>query len=218
VSGKTDFEIKLCDDAKGAYVSPRSLGITPHTYKNTVKFSIDGPQKIIVQFGNFENLIILADPAEKDAPSPQSPDVINASALGVDLTGKTSCTATLQKAIDDALPISTESPDKWTTAQKIRASFDAQRSGDLYVVLKKYVSPITKPSEGYVATHGSVWDYDRRVPILMWRKGMRPSDRQDHISTVNILPTIAAEIGLALPTQLDGRCLNGVEGVACPVR
>ena len=116
------------------------------------------------------------------------------------------------------LPIPTESPDKWTTAQKIRASFDAQRSGDLYVVLKKYVSPITKPSEGYVATHGSVWDYDRRVPILMWRKGMRPSDRQDHISTVNILPTIAAEIGLALPTKLDGRCLNGVEGVACPVR
>jgi predicted AlkP superfamily pyrophosphatase or phosphodiesterase len=116
------------------------------------------------------------------------------------------------------LPIPTESPDKWTTAQKIRASFDAQRSGDLYVVLKKYVSPITKPSEGYVATHGSVWDYDRRVPILMWRKGMRPSNRQDHISTVNILPTIAAEIGLALPTQLDGRCLNGVEGVACPVR
>jgi predicted AlkP superfamily pyrophosphatase or phosphodiesterase len=116
------------------------------------------------------------------------------------------------------LPIPTESPDKWTTAQKIRASFDAQRSGDLYVVLKKYVSPITKPSEGYVATHGSVWDYDRRVPILMWRKGMRPSNRQDHISTVNILPTIAAEIGLALPTKLDGRCLNGVEGVACPVR
>lgn len=116
------------------------------------------------------------------------------------------------------LPIPTESPDRWTTAQKIRASFDAQRSGDLYVVLKKYVSPITKPSEGYVATHGSVWDYDRRVPILMWRKGMRPSDRQDHISTVSILPTIAAEIGLALPVQLDGRCLNGVEGVACPVR
>jgi predicted AlkP superfamily pyrophosphatase or phosphodiesterase len=116
------------------------------------------------------------------------------------------------------LPIPTDSPDKWTIAQRIRASFDAQRSGDLYVVLKKYVSPIAKPGQGYVATHGSVWDYDRRVPILLWRKGMRPADRQDHISTVNILPTIAAEIDLALPSQLDGRCLNGVEGVACPVR
>jgi len=116
------------------------------------------------------------------------------------------------------LPIPTDSPDKWTIAQRIRASFDAQRSGDFYVVLKKYVSPIAKPSDGYVATHGSVWDYDRRVPILFWRRGMRPADRQDHVSTVNILPTIAAEIGLALPAQLDGRCLNGVEGVACPVR
>jgi predicted AlkP superfamily pyrophosphatase or phosphodiesterase len=115
-------------------------------------------------------------------------------------------------------PIPTESPEKWTIAERLRASYDAQRSGDLYVVLKKYVSPIATPSTGYVATHGSVWDYDRRVPILFWRKGMHPADRQDHISTVNILPTIAAEIGLALPSQLDGRCLDGVEGVACPVR
>jgi predicted AlkP superfamily pyrophosphatase or phosphodiesterase len=112
----------------------------------------------------------------------------------------------------------TGSPDKWTIAQRLRASFDSQRSGDLYVVLKRYVSPIATPGTGYVATHGSVWDYDRRVPILFWRKGMRPSDRQDHVSTVNILPTLAAQIGLALPTRLDGRCLNAVEGVACPVR
>lgn len=116
------------------------------------------------------------------------------------------------------IPLPTSSPDKWTIAQRVRASFDRQRSGDLYVVLKKYVSPIVKPGAGYVATHGSVWDYDRRLPILFWRKGMRPSSRQDHISTVNILPTVAAQIGLALPAKLDGRCLHGVEGVACPVR
>lgn len=116
------------------------------------------------------------------------------------------------------ISIPTATPEKWTIAERLRASFDSKRSGDLYVVLKKYVSPIATPGAGYVATHGSVWDYDRRVPILFWRKGMRPADRQDYISTVNILPTIAAEIGLALPSQLDGRCLNGVEGVACPVR
>ena len=102
-------------------------------------------------------------------------------------------------------------------AERVRASFDQQRSGDLYVVLKRYVSPIAEPGIGYVATHGTVWDYDRRVPILFWRKGMRPNDRPDHISTVNILPTIAAEIGLAPPGKVDGRCLNAVEGVACPV-
>ena len=112
--------------------------------------------------------------------------------------------------------LATSAPDRWSIAERVRASFDPQRSGDLYVVLKRYVSPIAEPGIGYVATHGSVWDYDRRVPILFWRKGMRPNDRQDHISTVSILPTIAAEIGLALPGKLDGRCLNGVQGVACP--
>jgi len=116
------------------------------------------------------------------------------------------------------IPLPTGSPDKWSIPQSVRASWDRQRSGDLYVVLKRNVSPIVNPGVGYVATHGSVWDYDRRVPILFWRKGMRPASRQDHISTVNILPTIAAQIGLALPAGLDGRCLNGVEGVACPVR
>ena len=116
------------------------------------------------------------------------------------------------------IPLPTGSPDKWSIGQRVRASWDRQRSGDLYVVLKRNVSPIVNPGVGYVATHGSVWDYDRRVPILFWRKGMRSAPRQDHISTVNILPTIAAQIGLALPAGLDGRCLNGVEGVACPVR
>lgn len=116
------------------------------------------------------------------------------------------------------IPLPTGSPDKWSIGQMVRASWDRQRSGDLYVVLKRNVSPIVSPGVGYVATHGSVWDYDRRVPILFWRKGMQSTPRQDHISTVNILPTIAAQIGLALPAGLDGRCLNGVEGVACPVR
>jgi len=116
------------------------------------------------------------------------------------------------------IPLPTGSPDKWSIGQMVRASWDRQRSGDLYVVLKRNVSPIASPGVGFVTTHASVWDYDRRVPILFWRKGMRPAPRQDHISTVNILPTIAAQIGLALPGGLDGRCFNGVEGVACPVR
>ncbi len=66
------------------------------------------------------------------------------------------------------IPLATTSPDKWTVGERVRASFDAERSGDLYVVLKQYVSPIVEPGVGYVATHGSVWDYDRRAadPVL----------------------------------------------------
>ncbi len=115
------------------------------------------------------------------------------------------------------IPMPTASPEKWAIAQRIRASFDSKRSGDLYVVLKRNVSPIATPGPGYVATHGSVWDYDRRVPILFWRRGMTRSDRPEHVSTVNILPTLAAEIGLPISTPIDGHCLS-IEGVACPRR
>ena len=111
----------------------------------------------------------------------------------------------------------TGAPDKWSVAERVRASFDPQRSGDLFVVLKRNVSPVATPGEGYVTTHGSVWDYDRRVPILFWRRGMTPSNRADHVSTVSILPTLAAGIGLPLGKPVDGPCLT-VQGVNCPGR
>jgi arylsulfatase A-like enzyme len=115
------------------------------------------------------------------------------------------------------MPMPTRSPDKWTIADRVRASFDPKRSGDLYVVLKKYVSPIAQPGPGYVSTHGSAWDYDRRVPILFWRRGMTSSNRADHVATVDVLPTLAAEIGVRLSRPLDGHCLS-IQGVACPNR
>ena len=110
----------------------------------------------------------------------------------------------------------TGSPDKWSIIQRVRASFDPARSGDLYVVLKPNISPIAAPSSGYAATHGSPWDYDRRVPILFWRKGAAASPSDQPVETVDIMPTLAAIIGLPVaPGSVDGRCLN-VPGAACP--
>ena len=40
-----------------------------------------------------------------------------------------------------ATPLPTASPDKWSLIERVRASFDPQRSGDLWVVLKKDISP-----------------------------------------------------------------------------
>jgi predicted AlkP superfamily pyrophosphatase or phosphodiesterase len=114
-----------------------------------------------------------------------------------------------------AVPMPTGSPDKWSVIQRIRASFDPPRSGDLYVVLKPYISPIAVPASGYAATHGSPWDYDRRVPVVFWRKGMAPLASDQPIETVDIMPTLAAMIGLAVqPGSIDGKCLSAT-GVAC---
>ena len=101
------------------------------------------------------------------------------------------------------------SPDRWSLIERVRAGFDPTRSGDLVVLLKRDITPIPNPSGGYVATHGSPWDYDRRVPILFWRPGIARNERPEHVATVDIMPTLAAMLGAAGRCQptIDGRCL-----------
>jgi predicted AlkP superfamily pyrophosphatase or phosphodiesterase len=120
-----------------------------------------------------------------------------------------------------ATPIATTPPETWTLAERARASFVEGRSGDLLVLLKPRVTPI--PIEvaagSYVATHGSPYDYDRRVPILFWRKGMTGFEQPNSIETVDIAPTLAALIGLPVAAgAMDGKCRDLVAGVgsSCP--
>ena len=102
--------------------------------------------------------------------------------------------------------------------ERARASFDLERSGDLVVMLKPHITPIAD-TKYYVATHGSPWDYDRRVPILFWRAGMAASDRVEAVETVDIMPTVGAMLGLSVePAAIDGKCLAGIQGIACPPR
>ena len=100
-------------------------------------------------------------------------------------------------------------PEKWTMLERARASFRAGRSGDLLVFLQPRITPIPSAAGGYVATHGSPYDYDRRVPILFWRKGMSAFEHTGGVETVDIAPTLAHQIGLPLTApKVDGRCLD----------
>ncbi len=119
-----------------------------------------------------------------------------------------------------AMPMPRRSPELWTVEERIRANYDPERSGDFIVVLKPRVTPIPDTSLGYIATHGSVWDYDRRVPILFWQRGLGGFEQPNPVMVVDIMPTLAALIGLPLSgdTPVDGRCLDLVAGAAssCP--
>ncbi len=117
--------------------------------------------------------------------------------------------AVFDRAEITAAPAPGGPPEQWSIPTRIRASFDPERSGDLYVVLKERVTPIPVSGLGYVATHGSVWNYDRRVPILFWQKGMTGFEQPNGVETVDILPTLASLIGLTIPGgEIDGRCLD----------
>ena len=101
------------------------------------------------------------------------------------------------------------SPDAWSLMDRARASYHAGRSGDAVMLLDRAIVPIPTPGPGYTATHGSPWDYDRRVPMLFWRKGMTGFEQPNAVETVDIAPTLAALVGLAVPeAEFDGRCLD----------
>ncbi|TPG43769.1 alkaline phosphatase family protein [Sphingomonas koreensis] len=108
-----------------------------------------------------------------------------------------------------AAPEPSGPPETWPLIERAKASFYRPRSGDLVVALKPRVSSIGDATKGTVATHGSFWDYDRRVPILFWRMGMTPFEQPLSVETVDIAPTLSAliHLPLAAPT-MDGRCLD----------
>ncbi|KEQ55237.1 alkaline phosphatase family protein [Sphingobium chlorophenolicum] len=118
------------------------------------------------------------------------------------------------KAEIAATPSPSGPPESWSLIQEARASFDPQRSGDLLLLLKPRVMSIPEAAVmGYVATHGSPWDTDRRVPILFWRKGLTHFEQPLGVETVDILPTLAALIKLPVAKdQIDGRCLDLIAG------
>jgi len=108
-----------------------------------------------------------------------------------------------------ATPVPSGSPQDWTLRERARASFDPARSGDVVMLLDRAVVPIPEANKGYTATHGSAWDYDRRVPLLFWRKGMAGFEQPAPVETVDIAPTLAAILGLKVPEgSFDGRCLD----------
>ena len=91
-----------------------------------------------------------------------------------------------------------------------RESYYPGRSGDFFVVLKKDVTPIADTTTASSRPTAALWDYDRRVPILFWRPGFRGATVTTPVDTVDIMPTLAALIGLPLaPGSVDGHCLDG---------
>ncbi|HEX8573504.1 MAG TPA: alkaline phosphatase family protein [Allosphingosinicella sp.] len=112
-----------------------------------------------------------------------------------------------------AAPVPTGRPELWSLLDRAKASFDPERSGDFVVVLKFDVTPVYNTMSGSVAAHGSPWDYDRRVPLLFWRKGLVPFEQSLPVESVDILPTLAAIVGVPIPPgSIDGRCLDLDEG------
>ena len=148
-------------------------------------------------------------------PAARRPEVLAAAVARY--RGDPQVAAVFTRADLAGAPMPTGVPTAWSLIDRARASFDPDRSGDLVFMLKPAVMGAPTPRAGYVATHGSPWDWDRRVPILFWRRGMTAFEQPAPVETVDIAPTLAGTLRLALP-PLDGRCLDldAGAGSTCP--
>jgi len=128
----------------------------------------------------------------------------------------------LAVARDDLLadPIPSEpDPELLTLREKLRLSAVEGRSPDILRAYRPYLNGGARLG-GTLSSHGSPWDYDRRVPIIFWRSGGEGQGQERFwpLRTVDIAPTLAAVVGIDPEGEMDGRCveLGWSPTPACP--
>jgi predicted AlkP superfamily pyrophosphatase or phosphodiesterase len=92
-----------------------------------------------------------------------------------------------------------------STDPQIRAaalSYFPGRSGDLLVLVKEHW---IMPSSG--TTHGTLYDYDQRVPVILYGAGIKPGVLEEPATPADLAVTVASLVGVKLPSP-DGRVLT----------
>jgi predicted AlkP superfamily pyrophosphatase or phosphodiesterase len=91
-----------------------------------------------------------------------------------------------------------------------RNSYNPARSGDLvFQPCEKCL--LTTRAHG--TSHGSPYEYDRDVPMILLGPGIAPGQDASDCRTVDLAPTIAARLGLVFDVPRDGRALRGMGAV-----
>lgn len=167
----------------------------------------------LVQAGGIESLYVVG----ADGRTPTVLDRTRVVAATLAILGKRSevYEAYDTNALFTAAPPPKGTPaDEISVAERMRRSAYPGRVGDILVAFQPYQT-LAGAGTTYVASHGSPWDYDRRVPIVFWWKGGPTRERVLPIETVDIAPTLAAVTGVTAPADVDGRCLPLGAGPGC---
>lgn len=85
-----------------------------------------------------------------------------------------------------------------------RHQFHPVLSGDLFITFKE--NYVWRDPVG--TGHGSPHAYDRQVPVVFSGPGLEPVVIGDTIRTVDVAPTVARLLGIAVPQDIDGKPLE----------
>jgi predicted AlkP superfamily pyrophosphatase or phosphodiesterase len=101
--------------------------------------------------------------------------------------------------------ISATSEDRLERA--VSWSYFPGRSGDLIVVLRPYWQAASSATTAEGTGHGLPYDYDQRVPMFLFGRGIKPGQHLNSAGPMDIAPTFAFLCGITLPGG-DGRVLK----------
>jgi arylsulfatase A-like enzyme len=87
--------------------------------------------------------------------------------------------------------------------EQMRNTWHPDVSGDVQYVTRPYWM-----FGSSVATHGSPYEYDTHVPMLLWGPSwVAPGARSDRVQTADIAPTLARLLHVPAPAASEGRAL-----------
>jgi hypothetical protein len=89
-------------------------------------------------------------------------------------------------------------------------SFYQPRSPQLLVLWKPMVYPGGKVGTG----HGSAYDYDRHVPVILFGRGVKPGSYPGESGPEDIAPSLGKLLGVEMTLEPDTRILE--EALATP--
>jgi predicted AlkP superfamily pyrophosphatase or phosphodiesterase len=95
-----------------------------------------------------------------------------------------------------------EGPEPFVTLD--RNSYHPERGGDLVV---QPVRGCLFADPRYRTSHGTPYEYDRKVPLVFFGAGVEPGRVEAPAAAVDIAPTLAAALGVRPPPGVDGRVL-----------
>ncbi|NQW03520.1 MAG: alkaline phosphatase family protein [Acidobacteria bacterium] len=88
-------------------------------------------------------------------------------------------------------------------SQRVLRSFNTERSGDLEILLDQNWMRLAAGT-----THGTAYDYDSHIPLILMGPGIRPGQYKDSVALNDLAPTLAALAGIKAPSGSSGRVLT----------
>jgi arylsulfatase A-like enzyme len=87
--------------------------------------------------------------------------------------------------------------------RRVRNGFHAERSSDLFIVAEPYWL-----FESGGTSHGTPWNYDAHVPMILMGPGIKPGRYHRRAAVNDIAPTVATLLSVEVPSGSAGRVLD----------